>query len=201
MAIVRETPNPAKFNRAVNLPYQLRVEDFSLVMQDVYDFFFDVNLHLFGKGIKRLDEMLRPAAMSGLISDMISASMARHSRVLVENQYHNGHPDLIVNGVYANDSVKAGEQGVEIKSTRKAGGAVDTHGAREQWMCVFVYRVDNETEPAVERRPMRFTEVYLGYVTVDDFRRNPRGELGTRTATLDREGIKKLRSNWIYLDT
>ena len=225
MAIVRETPNPAKFNRAVNLPYQLRVEDFSLVMQDVYDFFFDVNSHLFGKGIKRLDEMLRPAAMSGLISDMrmprdmifhgwsmrlfqawqhsatISASMARHSRVLVENQYHNGHPDLIVNGVYANDSVKAGEQGVEIKSTRKAGGAVDTHGAREQWMCVFVYRVDNETEPAVERRPMRFTEVYLGYVTVDDFRRNPRGELGTRTATLDREGIKKLRSNWIYLDT
>ena len=201
MAIVRETPNPAKFNRAVNLPYQLRVEDFSLVMQDVYDFFFDVNSHLFGKGIKRLDEMLRPAAMSGLISDMISASMARHSRVLVENQYHNGHPDLIVNGVYANDSVKAGEQGVEIKSTRKAGGAVDTHGAREQWMCVFVYRVDNETEPAVERRPMRFTEVYLGYVTVDDFRRNLRGELGTRTATLDREGIKKLRSNWIYLDT
>ena len=201
MAIVRETPNAAKFNGDANLPYQLRVGDFSLVMQDIYDFFFDVNSHLFGKGIKRLDEMLRPAAMSGLISDMISASMARHSRVLVDNQYHNGHPDLIVNGVYANDSVKAGEQGVEIKSTRKAGGAVDTHGAREQWMCVFVYRVDNETEPAVERRPMKFTEIYLGYVTVDDFRRNPRGELGTRTATLDRDGIKKLRSNWIYLDT
>ena len=122
MAIVRETPNSAKFNRSANLPYQLRVEDFSLVMQDVYDFFFDVNSHLFGKGIKRLDEMLRPAAMSGLISDMTTASMARHSRVLVENQYHNGHPDLIVNGVYVNDSVKAGEQGVEIKSTRKGGG-------------------------------------------------------------------------------
>ena len=23
-------------------------------------------------------------------------------------------------------------------------------------------------------------------------------ELGTRTATLDRDGIKKLRSNWVY---
>ena len=201
MAIVRETPRDTKFNPEVNLPYELRVKDFALVMQDVYDFFFDVNSHLFGKGIKRLDEMLRPAAMSGLISDMVSASLARHSRVLVENQYHNGHPDLIVNGVYANDSVKAGEEGVEIKSTRKAGGAVDTHGAREQWMCVFVYRVDNETEPAVDRRPMKFTEIYLEYVTVDDFRRNPRGELGTRTATLDRHGIQKLRSNWIYLDT
>ena len=68
-------------------------------------------------------------------------------------------------------------------------------------MCVFVYRVDNKTEPAVDRLPMKFTEVYLGHVTVDDFRRNSRGELGTRTATLDKNGIQKLRSNWIYLDT
>ena len=136
--------------RGATLLYQLRLEDFGLVMQDVYDFFFDVNTHLAAKGIKRLDEMLRPAAMSGLISDMVAASMAQHSRVLVENRYHNGHPDLIVNGVYPNDAVKAGEEGVEIKSTRKPGGAVDTHGAREQWMCVFIYRVDNATEPAVE---------------------------------------------------
>ncbi len=170
-------------------------------MQDVYDFFYDVNTHLQGKGIRRLDEMLRPAAMSGLISDMVSASLARHSRVLVENTYHNGHPDLIVNGVYPNDSVKSGSEGVEIKTTRKRGGAVDTHGARDQWMCVFVYQVDNTTEPAVDRAPMRFTEIYLGHVTVDDFRRNPRGELGTRTATLDRYGIRKLRQSWVYLDT
>jgi hypothetical protein len=200
MPIVRQQPDDSKFNPAIALPYQLRVQDFSLVMQDIYDFFFDVNTHLLNKGIKRLDEMLRPAAMSGLISDMVTASMAQHSRVLVENRYHNGHPDLIVNGIYPNDAVKSGTQGVEIKTTRKRGGAVDTHGAREQWMCVFVYEVDNASEPAVDRAPMRFTEVYLGHVTVDDFRRNPRGELGTRTATLDRYGIQKLRQSWVYLD-
>lgn len=200
MPIIRETPDQSGFNPDIVLPYQLRREDFALVMQDVYDFFFDVNLRLFEKGIKRLDEMLRPAAMSGLVSDMVTASMAQHSRVLVENTYHNGHPDLIVNGIYPNDSVKSGTEGIEIKSTRKPGGAVDTHGAREQWMCVFVYRVDNATEPAVDRAPMKFTEVYLGYVTVDDFRKNPRSELGTRTATLDRYGIAKLRENWVYLD-
>ena len=66
-------------------------------------------------------------------------------------------------------------------------------------MCVFVYSVDNETEPAIARRPLTFTEVYLGPVEVSDFRRNPRGELGTRTATLDAHGIRKLRSNWLYL--
>ena len=58
--------------------------------------------------------------------------------------------------------------------------------------------VDNTFEPAVERAPLRFTEVYLGEVRIDDFRKNARGELGTRTATLHAKGIAKLRSNWIY---
>ncbi len=65
-------------------------------------------------------------------------------------------------------------------------------------MCVFVYQVDNSTEPARDRGPMTFTEIYLGQVTVDDFRRNARGELGTRTATLHAAGIAKLRRSWIY---
>ena len=142
--------------------------------------------------------MLRPAAMSGMVSDMLTASLASHSRALVENQHFNGHPDLIQQGKYPNNSVKAGEHGVEIKSTRKKGGAVDTHGARKQWMCVFVYEVDNSTEPAESRAPMQFTEIYLGHVTENDFRKNPRSELGTRTATLDRHGIQKLRAKWIY---
>jgi hypothetical protein len=103
-----------------------------------------------------------------------------------------------VQGIYAGNSVKAGSEGVEIKTTRKAGGAVDTHGAREQWMCVFVYDIDSSTEPARARSAMNFTEIYLGRVTIEDFRRNLRGELGTRTATLHKEGIRKLRENWIY---
>jgi hypothetical protein len=45
---------------------------------------------------------------------------------------------------------------------------------------------------------MTFVEVYLGQVLIADFRKNPRGELGTRTATLHRQGIEKLRQNWIY---
>ena len=167
-------------------------------MQDVYDFFYDVNVLLVSKGFQRLDKMLRPAIMSGVLSDMIAASLAKHSRTLVQNRYFNGHPDLIVQGRYPNDAVKAGSHGVEIKTTRKAGGAVDTHGARNQWMCVFVYEIDDVTEPAMRRRPMAFTEIYLSRVTIADFRKNPRGELGTRTATLHRLGIAKLRANWVY---
>jgi len=191
--------NLTAFNSKATLPYSLRLKDFEIAMQDLYDFYYDVNAMLLGKGLHRMDDMLRPAAMSGMISDMLTASMAKHARVLVENKHFNGHPDLIVQGRYPNNTVAAGTDGVEIKSTRKAGGAVDTHGARDQWMCVFVYTTDHETEPAIDRVPMKFSEVYLAEVKIADFRSNNRGALGTRTATLDRAGVLKLRSNWIYL--
>ena len=84
-----------------------------------------------------------------------------------------------------------------MKAT-KGRGAVDTHGAREAWLLIFRYRVDSETEPAMDRSPTRFVEVLLGHLTKEDFRRNERGELGTRTASPNRSGMQKLRSNWIY---
>lgn len=198
MAIRKSIVDAGRLNTEARLPYELRLEDFALAMQDVYDFFYDVNRGLVEKGLERLDDMLRPAIMSGMLSDMLTVSLAKHSRTLVVNAYFNGHPDLVVKGHYSGNSVRAGEHGVEIKTTRKAGGAVDTHGARNQWMCVFVYETDNQTEPAIDRAPLQFTEVYLGQVTTDDFRKNPRGELGTRTATLHAAGIAKLRQNWIY---
>ncbi|MDE2767345.1 MAG: hypothetical protein OXO54_09260 [Chloroflexota bacterium] len=194
----RNEVDASRFNADIQLPFELRLRDFESALQDIYDFFFDVNSHLTSRGFERLDDMLRPAIMSGVLSDMLTSSLAKHSRVLTENRFHNGHPDLLVQGVYPNNSIKSGSEGVEIKSTRKPGGAVDMHGAREQWMCVFVYRVDTETEPALDRLPMTFTEIYLGHVTLEDFRKNPRSELGTRTATLHRDGIQKFRKSWVY---
>ena len=199
--IQRNIVNPACLNPKAELPYSLRTVDFQIAMQDVYDLLHDINSLLVGRGLRRLDDMLRPAAMSGVISDLLTASLANHARTLTENRYFNGHPDLLVEGAYPNNAVQAGTEGVEIKSTRKAGGAVDMHGARGQWLCVFVYTVDNESEPARARHPMMFTEVYLAHVRSEDFRRNERGELGTRTATLHRDGIRKLREHWVYRDS
>jgi hypothetical protein len=199
MAITKHSLDERGFNRDACLPFELRLDDFRAAVQDVYDFFFDVNTALTTKGLERLDDMLRPAIMSGVLSDMLTASLAKHSRTLTVNRYFNGHPDLVVKGVYPSDKVKSGREGVEIKTTRKPGGAVDMHGARDQWMCVFVYEVDATTEPARQRRPLAFTEIYLGQVTIDDFRKNTRGELGTPTATLDARGIAKLRASWVYL--
>src|ERR1700746_1189231 len=143
MPIRRNRPRAENFNRNAELPFRLRLEDFDIAMQDVYDLFFDVNTVLLEKGLERLEDFVRPAIMSGLLSDLLTASVAKHSRTLTQNNYFNGHPDLVVRGVYPDDAVKAGTEGVEIKTTRKSGGAVDTHGARDQWMAVFVYSIDN----------------------------------------------------------
>ena len=186
------------FNGALRLPYSLRLQDFQMAMQDVYDFLYDVDSHLVARSLRRFESMLRPAILSGILSDLLTSNLARHSRSLTENTYFNGHPDLLVEGMYPDDAAKSGEDGVEVKCTRKRGGAVDTHGARAQWMCVFVYAVDSETEPASARRPLAFTEVYLARVGIEDFRKNPRSELGTRTATLHRDGVRKLREGWLY---
>ena len=90
-----------------------------MAMQDVYDFFHDVNVGLVEKGLERLDDMVRPAIMSGLLSDMLTASLGKHSRTLTANCYFNGHPDLVVRGVYPDNCIKAGSEGVEVKDNQK----------------------------------------------------------------------------------
>ena len=137
-------------NPQAQLAFQLRLEDFEIAMQDVYDLFYDVNTGLLEKGLERLDDFLRPGIMLGLLSDLLTASIAKHSRALAPNKYFNGHPDLVVKGAYPNDSVKAGTEDVEIKTTRKSGGAVDTHGgaingcqpsALQEWRLAHSQRV------------------------------------------------------------
>lgn len=91
--IVRAAVDPGAFNPDAVLPYQLRHLDFEAAIQDVYDFFFD-HTFLRDRGLSRLEETLRPANMSGVITDMLTASLAKHSRSLVANQYHNGHPGV-----------------------------------------------------------------------------------------------------------
>ena len=93
-AIPRELVDEDGFNRGLPLPYSLRVEDFHMAMQDVYDFLHDVNNHLVAKSLRRLEDMLRPAILSGILSDMLTGSLASHSRSLTENRHFNGHPGL-----------------------------------------------------------------------------------------------------------
>lgn len=78
--------------------------------------------------------------MSGLLSDLLTASIAKHARALTQNSYFNGHPDLVVKGIYPDDAVKAGTEGVKIKTTRKSGGAVDSSGLPYSYQVSFRIR-------------------------------------------------------------
>jgi hypothetical protein len=60
MATLHNVVDEAKFNRVAQLPYELRLHDFQMAVQDVYDLFYDVNAHLAKKGLQRLDDMLAP---------------------------------------------------------------------------------------------------------------------------------------------
>ncbi len=108
--LIHERIDRSKFNEGIELPYSLRLEDFAIAMQDVYDFFFDVNKLFLDKSLPRLDDTLRPAIMSGLLSDMLTSSVAKHSRALIQNQYFNGHPDLLVAGKYPKNAAKQGSK-------------------------------------------------------------------------------------------
>ena len=79
--LVRNAVDASCFNSQAVLPFELRLKDVELAMQDVYDFFFDVNNHLVAKSLERLDDMLRPANMSGMLSDMLTSSLDRKSVV------------------------------------------------------------------------------------------------------------------------
>ena len=62
MSIQRWRPDPRGFNSAAQLPYNLRLKDFELAMQDVYDFFYDVNVLMHEKSLERIDDILRTSA-------------------------------------------------------------------------------------------------------------------------------------------
>lgn len=193
----RAAADPSAFNRDAELPYQLRLRDFEGALGDLYDLLYDINVSQLDKGLRRIEETVRPAIFSGIVSDVLAAALAKHSRTLTTNQFHNGHPDLIPEGRYPLDAVASGDAGVEVKVT-KGSGSVDAHGARPGWFCLFRYQCDAVTEPVVAREATRVTEILLARLTMEDFRTNNRGALGTRTSSPNRSGLMKLRQNWVY---
>jgi len=76
MAIGRNAVQVERFNTGAVLPYELRLQAFQMAMQDLYDF-YEVNSPLCSQGLQRLADMLRPAMMSGVLSDMRTARLSK----------------------------------------------------------------------------------------------------------------------------
>ena len=148
----------------------------------------NVSPHTLASYARDLGQLLRSVEPTGATVVVSGRDATKSEAAVAElNAQRAGAASAIACDVTVPDQITA-----LVKQT------VDTHGARDQWMCVFVYRIDSETEPAASREAMTITEVYLSEVTRADFRRNERGELGTRTATLGKQGLARFRQSWVY---
>lgn len=202
MSAFVERPNlhPRGFDYSAQLPYGLRVAEVRAAIEEIYDFLYNVNRFLVGKGWDRLEETLLAATFSGVISQMAVESISKQSASVIRNQYHNGRPDLLPREHYAGNAVLRGEEGIEIKASRNASW--QGHNKETGWIMVFQYQVDVSTSPVENREPTRFARVLMAKLEEDDWSFSGRGETSRRTATasIARSGMEKLLAQPLYLD-
>ncbi len=89
VGVSRATVNRGGFNRDAALPYELRLVDFEAAIQDVYDLLHDVNTALTSRGLRRLEETVRPATISG---PRMGATSCRQSLTRLAGVWTSGRP-------------------------------------------------------------------------------------------------------------
>lgn len=122
-------------------------------------------------------------------------TLPRYCDGLVKNRYHNGHPDLIPKGMFPEDAVHHAQDGVEVKSSRYAGGW-QGHNPEAVWLMVFQFAASR----GAERRPFAFVSVYAARLELEDWSYSGRSAASRRTitASVNADGMAKLRANRVY---
>ena len=172
-------------------------------MEEFVGFLGFINEQMATRAIPRFETMLMPANFSSMVGEFMSATIPKYCPTIVKNQYHNGHPDLVPQGHYPGDSVLHGDQGIEIKGSRKNSGW-QGHNPEDTWLMVFVFDSNRPVDAGrgVAPRPFRFKAVLGARLREDDWSFAGRSETSRRTitATVLPSGTKKMRANWIYTD-
>lgn len=199
--ISRPMLHPRGLNLSATLPYELRVSEVRSAMEDIYDFLHNVNSFLIDKGWERLEETLSGATFSGLMSELVVQSLSKHSTTMTKNLLHNGRPDLLPMGLYADDAHQHAPEGIEVKASRYSGGW-QGHNPESGWIMIFQYSVDVKTNPVETRHPTVFARVLSAKLENSDWSYSGRrpGSRRTITASIIRSGLEKLTTNWIYED-
>ncbi|MGH9863484.1 MAG: hypothetical protein ACRD35_08680 [Candidatus Acidiferrales bacterium] len=187
------------FNLRAILPYGLKVAQVKAAMRDALEFLYKTNSFLLAEGYKRLEDFMPGNAFSGLVSEVLVQAIPKHCPHLTKNLRVGGHPDLIPKGHYRGDTILRGDEGVDIKSSKQAGGW-QGHNPEEGWVMVFRCQVDTGTEPTRSRKSFQFVEVLAARLTRRDWSFSGRRETSRRTitASMKREAVERLRSNCLY---
>ena len=192
---------PSSFNPSAKIPYGCTIDNIHQAMNDFIEFLGFINQQLHTKGINRLESMLMPANFSSMVGEFAIASIPKYCSSLVKNQYHNGHPDLIIADRYPNDAVQHSNEGIEVKASRYLRGW-QGHNPEEIWLMVFVFdsnRPSDETK-GIDPKPFRFVQVLGASLTRDDWSFSGRSNKSRRTitASVTKSGHQKMMANWIY---
>lgn len=193
-AVHRATLHPRGFNERAVIPYGLRVGEVKAALDDVYDFFYNVNRFLVDKGWERLEETLSAASFSGMLSEMVVQGVSKRSTTIVKNQHHNGRPDLVLRGHYERDAVLHGVEGIEVKASRYPGGW-QGHNVESGWIMIVQFHHLADEATTLDR-------VLLAQLEASDWSFSGRAEASRRTPTASilRSGVLKLEANPVYLD-
>ncbi len=196
--------DPAHFNQNCLLPYGLTIDDIYQAMNDFVEFLGFINRQLSVKQLPRLEKFLMPANFSSVVSEFMNITIPKYCTSLVKNQYHNGHPDLIPQGRFPNNAVQYSTEGIEIKASRHAAGW-QGHNPEAVWLMVFFFdsNTANDQNAQIQSKPFVFKGVYAARLEKDDWNFSGRSESSRRTitASVNLNGLRKMRANWVYQDS
>ena len=193
--------NPRGFNKRVVLPCGLTTTHVHKAMADFLDFLGFLNQQLNTRQLPRLESFLMPANFSSMVGEFMSATIPKYCKKLAKNTYHNGHPDLVPAGKFANNACQHGTEGIEIKASRHGSGW-QGHNAEDTWLMVFVFDANRRGTQACRsiRSRFRFLKVVGAQLEKSDWAFSGRSATSRRTitASVTRTGYEKMEANWIY---
>ena len=135
------------------------------------------------------------------MGEFMNIGLAKFCPTLVKNRYHNGHPDLIPEGMFPGDSVQHSKDGIEIIASRY-GKAWQGHNPEDCWLMVFIFESGrpSDQKKGVALIPFRFIAVYGAQLTKKDWCFSGRSSTSRRTitASVADTGFKKMTTTWIY---
>jgi hypothetical protein len=193
--------NASFLNRSCKLPYGLASEHILNAMTDFIDFLQFINTQLFSRELPRLESFLMPANFSSIVGEYMNTSIPKRCKTLVKNRYHNGHPDLLPNNVFPDNSAQHASEGIEVKGSRHLSGW-QGHNPESIWLLVFCFdsNTSNDFKAGLPPKAFRFLSVYAAKLDKNDWTFSGRSRTSRRTitASVNQKGAEKMKSNWIY---
>jgi len=199
------TPLPVRpngFNPNADLPYACTTEHIQEAMDDFIEFLGLINAQLYSRGIDRIETIMMAANFSSMVGEFVKTAIARHCPGLARNRYHNGHPDLVPDGLFPGNSVQHASEGIEVKASRNDSGW-QGHNPEDTWLMVFVFDSNCQRDaydPEASAYPFRFKRALGARLTKSDWSFSGRSARSRRTITASvvASGYQKMGANWIY---